>query len=302
MKRPGAQPDAVQRQGRGLSRRSASDDEIRASRYQRFEVERIQRSELRNATYNPRRIDPYARKKLEHVLKKHGLVQTLVWNRRTGNLVGGHQRLAILDSLEGKPDYYLDVAVVDVDDRQERELNVALNSPGITGEFEPEMLAELVRETPEFEIEDAGLDVLELQMLTNDPAFAPHFDPAEQTPEMQAHVKAAEEIAKLKRQRREYKEKDRDKLWNESEFYSVVLFKSAIHQQRFMHHCGLCPGDRYLSGAILASMLDLDLDEMPEAERAQRAAESAAGEPAEPSREGSPADEAPPIAEHPAVA
>ena len=57
------------------------------SKYQKFEVEVISRGEIHGADYNPRVISEDARKRLKRMLAKHGLVQPLVWNRRTGNLV-----------------------------------------------------------------------------------------------------------------------------------------------------------------------------------------------------------------------
>ena len=70
------------------------------SRFQKFESQDIGREQIQNAPYNPRYIDTAARNKLKEKIKKVGLVETLVWNKQTGNLVSGHQRLSILDELE----------------------------------------------------------------------------------------------------------------------------------------------------------------------------------------------------------
>src|SRR5579871_292198 len=106
------------------------------SKFQNFTTETVHRSVLKNAPYNPRHITERGKAKLKETLKRVGLVQPLVWNRRSGNLVGGHQRLKQLDALEGKSDYSLTVAVVDVDDKRERELNVLLNNTDVGGEWE----------------------------------------------------------------------------------------------------------------------------------------------------------------------
>ena len=53
-------------------------------------------SKLVPAKYNPRTITDEARARLEASIEKFGLVQPIVWNRRSGNVVGGHQRLAVL--------------------------------------------------------------------------------------------------------------------------------------------------------------------------------------------------------------
>ena len=110
------------------------------SKYQKFEVEVISRGEIHGADYNPRVISEDARKRLKRMLAKHGLVQPLVWNRRTGNLVSGHQRLSQLDQLERSQDYDLQVSVVDVDEREEKILNVQLNNPSMQGDWDMDKL------------------------------------------------------------------------------------------------------------------------------------------------------------------
>ena len=58
--------------------------------------------DLHPAPYNPRLKlrpgDPRYRK-LRRSVERFGLVEPLVWNRRTGHLVGGHQRYQILCDL-----------------------------------------------------------------------------------------------------------------------------------------------------------------------------------------------------------
>lgn len=114
------------------------------SKYQKYIVETINRADIKNADYNPRLIDDENKKALKKALKKHGLVEAIVWNRRTGNLVGGHQRLEALDTLEKNQDYSLDVCVVDVDQREEAVLNVQLNNPSLQGDWDLNRLEEMV--------------------------------------------------------------------------------------------------------------------------------------------------------------
>lgn len=59
------------------------------SKYQAYDTETINRSEIKNAPYNPRIMDEKAKKRLKANIQKHGLVAALTWNKRTGNLVGG---------------------------------------------------------------------------------------------------------------------------------------------------------------------------------------------------------------------
>ena len=109
-----------------------SNGEAQLSRFQAFETRRIHRRELASAAYNPRILSEAARKKLKKNLDSDhggvGLLGPVTWNEVTGTLVGGHQRLQILDALEGTDNYLLDVAVVRLTEVQEKEQNIALNS------------------------------------------------------------------------------------------------------------------------------------------------------------------------------
>lgn len=111
---------------------------------QRVEVVRIPVEEIKPAPYNPRRPlqpgDPMY-EALARSLDEFGLVEPLVWNRRTGHLVGGHQRLRVLLERGVKE---VDVSVVDLPLEKEKALNVALNK--IQGEWDEEILAMLLRE------------------------------------------------------------------------------------------------------------------------------------------------------------
>jgi hypothetical protein len=70
-----------------------------ALKLERYEMQTIRRSQIHGAEYNPRKIGDAERTRLRKGIKKAGLVQPLVWNRRTGTLVSGHQRLSIMDRL-----------------------------------------------------------------------------------------------------------------------------------------------------------------------------------------------------------
>ena len=99
------------------------------------EIQKVKLSELRPASYNPRTISDEALAGLSASIERFGMVQPIVWNKRTGNVVGGHQRLKVL--LE-KGIAETDVVIVDLDDNDEVALNVSLNNPTIQGEFTKE--------------------------------------------------------------------------------------------------------------------------------------------------------------------
>jgi ParB-like chromosome segregation protein Spo0J len=94
-------------------------------------------AELDHAPYNPRTITPEALAGLRRSIEEFGLVEPIVWNRRTGHVVGGHQRLKALQSMGERQTV---VVVVDLDETREKALNLALNNPAIAGEFTPDVL------------------------------------------------------------------------------------------------------------------------------------------------------------------
>lgn len=79
-----------------------------------------------------RRITPDAHSGLRACLTTFGEVQNIVWNKRSGCIVGGHERVEILMS-EGEVD--VDVTVVDLEPDDETILRAALNNQAITGRF-----------------------------------------------------------------------------------------------------------------------------------------------------------------------
>ena len=98
----------------------------------RMEVLRLKMTELRPFEDNPRTIGGKAMTGLEKSIKRFGLVEPIVWNKKTGNIVGGHQRYRVLVE-EGVEE--TDVIVVDLPQDEEVALNVALNNPAIQGKF-----------------------------------------------------------------------------------------------------------------------------------------------------------------------
>ncbi|MFH5805604.1 ParB N-terminal domain-containing protein [Alienimonas sp. DA493] len=154
-----------------------SSDPTRSA-FQSFETADVRLGDLKPSPYNPRSIDPEARRRLKDELRKGGLAETLIWNKRTGHLVGGHQRHSVLVELETERaakakgdrdplDTLVTVAVIDVDDAEEKRLNVALNNPNLQGRYEAEGLYAIFAEGG-VSAEDAGFGELELEELFAD--------------------------------------------------------------------------------------------------------------------------------------
>ena len=122
-------------------------------------------SELKPADYNPRKdLQPgdAEYEKLKRSLTEFGYVEPVIWNSTTGNIVGGHQRLKVLEDL-GHTD--VDVIVVELDETREKALNIALNK--ISGEWDNDRLALLIADldASDFDAELTGFDDAEIQQL-----------------------------------------------------------------------------------------------------------------------------------------
>lgn len=198
----------------------------------------LKRSELKGAEYNPRIIDKEAKKRLKKGLQKHGLVSPITWNKRTGNIVSGHQRISQLDALEKGKDYDLDVWVIDVDEQEEAILNVQLNNPSMQGDWDLDALADM---TEQFDIDfdDMGFTKLDVDfMYDGDEKFTQLFE----TPEAQEVKQGLEEV---KAARQAGKERMQDK--NNINFYSIIVFEDEKQRTDFYKKISTPPSEEYLT-------------------------------------------------------
>lgn len=129
-----------------------------------MELCKIKIDDINPAKYNPRKDlqpdDPEFEKIMQSI-QEFGYVEPVVINRRTGNLVGGHQRCKVLRQLGYTEIEYIEV---DLDEKQEKILNVALNR--IKGRWDTEKLVALLTEIQELgKIEMTGFEPWELEAL-----------------------------------------------------------------------------------------------------------------------------------------
>ena len=121
--------------------------------------------DLKPADYNPRKdLKPGDKEyeKLKRSIKEFGYVEPVIFNERTGTIVGGHQRLKVLKDL-GYVE--IDCVIVDISLEQEKVLNVALNK--ISGEWDNALLGDLLKEleTTGYDITLTGFDLSEAKDL-----------------------------------------------------------------------------------------------------------------------------------------
>lgn len=130
-----------------------------------MQIEKRVVADLKAAEYNPRKdLKPgdAEYEKLKRSIQEFGYVEPVIWNKRTGVVVGGHQRLKVMKDL-GYTE--VDCVVVDLDEAKEKALNIALNK--ISGEWDNDLLASLLKDLDGsgYDITLTGFDLAEAQEL-----------------------------------------------------------------------------------------------------------------------------------------
>ena len=262
-----------------------SDDKPAApslATYQKYTIERVHRSAILNAPYNPRVISKAQERKLRKILQKHGLVGPPTWNKRSGNIVGGHKRMAILDALEGTNNYLLDVAMISVSDKRERELNIALNNREAQGDFDMEamqvLMVDLKKQSEgDLDLEALGYDRMDIELMFDAPELSTEFSDAAAPPAVQEMVAATGAIvagtksdgtpALTEAQKQEIR--DAKKAYrvetskrDESEFMVMLVFNNFAQRIAFMAMFDVNGRvQRHMNGVAMCESLGLKLDE-----------------------------------------
>lgn len=126
------------------------------------EIIEMDLADLTPADYNPRVIKKPAFEGLGASLDRFGMLQPIVWNKRSSTIVGGHKRI---EALEQRGVERTQVVVVDLSPTEERAANLTLNNPAIAGEFDSslqEVLDSVKLELPEDVFVGLRLDELDM--------------------------------------------------------------------------------------------------------------------------------------------
>lgn len=215
------------------------------TRFQKFEAREIHRELIKNAPYNPRKIDERAKKLLRDNMKVNGMLGAIIWNETTGNIVGGHQRLAALDRLEGSKDYTLTVDVVTLDEKTEKEQNVFLNNSNAQGDWDLKALESLLAE--DVNLENAGFSNAELFQLFGDAALKGADGLTEELAEQVRLTK--ERFKKITEAKGGGVDGDGSGIDDEG-FYALLVFKNNAEREAFAKLLGL-EDNRYICGTTL---------------------------------------------------
>lgn len=219
------------------------------SKFQKFKIETIARGQIHGAPYNPRVISEDAKKRLRKMIARHGLIQPLVWNRRTGNLVAGHRRIEILDALERSQNYFLQVASVDLNVREEKILNVQLNNPSMQGDWDMDKLTELASEG----------DVSPAEMGFSDGDIAVMFGGDERLDELMGDVEGVVEAKNTLREIKEHRAESMAKMQEAqaADFYFTVVCETEAQKKEILKALGVPAWEAFAPGKYLAGALGL---------------------------------------------
>lgn len=214
---------------------------------EQFKTREVHRSQLKGADYNPRIITDQERLKLKKALAKHGLVAPITWNERTGNIVGGHQRLSIMDALMRTSDYSMTVAVIDVEPAREKELNILLNNTASQGSFDMDKLRELFKDEA-VTVEGSGFDLGDIYDMFGDQVINEREQDLKEFSDLLSGMSKAYDTIS-----------DHNRAKLDGEFFCVLTFPNRAAMLRMFDHIGVRES-RYQNGELFAMKLGVPLD------------------------------------------
>lgn len=163
-------------------------------------------------------MDDDARDRLKENIKRVGLLEVIIWNETTGNVLSGHQRIEIIDGLEKCDDYKLEVAVVRMTAEEERRQIIFMNNELTQGDYDAMKLGSLL---PSIDPANTGFKLPELEAMIPNwhrPAAAPA-----KTPELDKSV--------------------------------LIVFRNRAENDAFMERLHLSAFEKYVSGETIAELV-----------------------------------------------
>lgn len=234
----------------------------------------LKRSQIKPASYNPRTISDDGRKQLKRSIKRYGVVGGIVVNQATGyTIVGGHQKVSVLDELNkydeatNKNDYTLRVELINVDEKTEKSLNVALNNPNIGGQWDYDALARIM---PDIDYKDAGLTDADLNMIGCDfllqteeeNSLADELEDMmhplvqrEEAEKAARQLERAEKVAHMKDVKQQVREQAQ-KQAQDMDAYVMLSFDTFEAKAAFCERFGYDPYMKFIKGEVFDSQIE----------------------------------------------
>jgi DNA modification methylase len=169
-----------------------------------MEIKRMNMADLTPAEYHPRKKQDPGGKTFDALalsMRQFGYVEPIIWNRQTGNIVGGHNKRNVLLSMGVQED---DVSIVDLPLEKEKLLNVALNKIGSDPAlWDLPRLKDLMIEfeTLNLDVELTGFDKIEIEKLLSRDVVEDGFDGDAEAEKILTPVTRLGDVYKLGRHR-----------------------------------------------------------------------------------------------------
>lgn len=221
---------------------------------------------LKPAKYNPRKISSQQMKMLKKALEEFGDLGGIIFNSRTSNLIGGHQRCKALPKdapieiikhydkptrtgtvaegfiiIDGERFSYREV---DWDSAREKAANIAANAHG--GEWDIEGLEEVLKDIAAADID---LDLTGFSLSDIFQTFG--HDILKESPEQL--IKLSEQLRSTTEMLETAKQKTDD--INNTDYYIVIVFRSYPERKKFTDKYGL-KDNRYIDGDTIAGLIE----------------------------------------------
>lgn len=249
------------------------------SKYFNSEIVELNRSQIKFADYNPRIITDEGKKALKRSVKRYGVIgNNILVNKRTGyTIVSGHQKVAILDGQNKynpatrENDYILRIELIDVDEKEEKTINILLNNQNVGGEWDYNRLREIV---PDIDYKDAGLTEADLNIIGVDFMFQTEeeSDITAQLEDMMTPVTELKEAEKAERQaqlqmerqakidhmkevKQQVKEDAQQKAEN-MDAYVMLSFDTFAAKAAFCERFGYGRYDKFIKGEVFDQIIE----------------------------------------------
>lgn len=237
---------------------------------------KVLRSDIHSPDYNPRKIEKAAAEKLRKQIREDSLVDTLVVNKRTMNIVGGNQRCAQLDAIykykPGGSDYEINVQMIDVDERTEIKINARLNNPDAAGVYDAEKLFQVIGEFEMDPLADMNFDRLTFDIFASEagveiPGLA-GFDPDSPHKALEEKINAIHEATKTpvernlrelkaaaRAEQEEHNEAGTSEYIEKDDYILTIVFNSNQEKHEFLRKIGKPEKERFIKGATLRDVV-----------------------------------------------
>ncbi len=149
--------------------------------------------------------------------------------------------------------------MITVDEKTEKELNIAMNNPNAQGKWNRDKLAEMI---PDIDYKDVGLSEADLSLLGLDYMFQTEeetaiadslselMEPVEQEHQEELAAKQAERAAKVAHMK-EVKQQVREaatKTAGDMDAYVMLSFDNIENRNTFLQRFGFAPDSKYIKG------------------------------------------------------